>query len=120
LRKKGSLTAAFEASDPSGTGFVSRVEWADIMQRVTFIKIRWLSIINSVCPAQCLTPTMVDYRGFFRSFSIENKLQIKTSGRVVIDDVYGKRKQLETVFYFFDKDGDGVGSTVSFLFVFQY
>jgi hypothetical protein len=31
----------------------------------------------------------------------------------VLDDMYGMRKQLETVFYFFDTNGDGVSAPPS-------
>lgn len=29
---------------------------------------------------------------------------------LVMDDMYGQRRKLETVFYFFDSDGDGVSN----------
>jgi len=102
---------------------VTRVEWADIMQRVTMIKIRWLSIIETLAPASCLTPTNVDYRAFLAHFSLANNSAIDGEGSVVtgngrskdnrigcMDEMYGQRRKLETVFYFFDSNGDGVSA----------
>lgn len=119
LKRKPALLSAFEAADAQSAGVVSRVEWADIMQRVTQIKIRWLSIIQSIAPKDCLSPTSVAYRVFLDSFSVANKMEGAQSpgadaGAVdqqhigVMDDMYGQRRKLETVFYFFDLNGDGI------------
>jgi len=142
LKRKGALHSAFEAADTDSVGQVTRLEWADIMQRVTLIKIRWLSIIETLAPEQCLSPTHVDYRAFLGSFSLTNKLKsnsedsIEGEGTVVpgqgrprdgssetmpseaqmgcMDQMYGQRRKLETVFYFFDSNGDGVISLEEF------
>ena len=45
MRKKVGLKAAFEAADTDNTDIVSRIEWADIMQCVTNIKIRLLLLL---------------------------------------------------------------------------
>jgi serine/threonine-protein phosphatase with EF-hand domain len=128
LKRKGALLSAFEAVDTEAVGFVSRVEWADIMQRVTLIKIRWLSIIETLAPVECLTPSSVNYPLFLGSFSVARKLEgdgVLGEGAVVtgqtgnahkpteaqmgcMDEMYGQRRKLETVFYFFDSNGDGV------------
>jgi serine/threonine-protein phosphatase with EF-hand domain len=126
LKRKGALLSAFEALDTSATGTVTRVDWAETMQRVTLIKIRWLSIIETLAPAECLSPNNVDYRIFLGSFSLAKKLAedcVPNEGSVVagqqsrsptvaqmgcMDEMYGQRRKLETVFYFFDSNGDGV------------
>ncbi len=110
LRKKSALTSAFEACDPNNTGHVTRFEWAEIMLKITNIKIRWLSIISTVAPPACLTPMTVDYRAFLQSFTLESKYNLPhhPKAALAMDDMYGQRKQLETVFYFFDTNGDGV------------
>lgn len=127
MKKKTALLNAFEAADVNNLGVISRIEWAEIMQRVTMIKIRWLAIISSIAPAECLSPNSVAYRIFLKSFSLEYRKQISKPGgeaspRLVdgddtvigaMDDMYGQRKKLETVFYFFDSNGDGV-STILF------
>ncbi len=99
------------------------------MQRVTMIKIRWLFIIETLAPASCLTPTSVDYRTFLAHFSLANNASNGSfdanEGSVVpggrssangvsgarigcMDEMYGQRRKLETVFYFFDSNNDGV------------
>jgi diadenosine tetraphosphatase ApaH/serine/threonine PP2A family protein phosphatase len=65
LKKKPALTGAFEAADTNNNGVVSRTEWSAVMQKVTDIKIRWLGIINTIVPPECLTPSTVDYRYIF-------------------------------------------------------
>jgi serine/threonine-protein phosphatase with EF-hand domain len=134
LKKKSSLMSAFEAADPNNLGIVSRSEWAEIMQRITLVKIRWLSIINKIAPAECLSPTSVAYKMFMQHFSLARRIssmQDMFKGSAdsadgshaggggamspdspskvdVMDDMYGQRKKLESIFYFFDTNGDGV------------
>jgi len=98
------------------------------MQRVTMIKIRWLFIVETLAPASCLTPTSVDYRTFLAHFSLANNVSngsfdanegsVVAGGRSAsgvsgarigcMDEMYGQRRKLETVFYFFDSNNDGV------------
>lgn len=116
LKKKSALSTAFEAADVHNHGQISRVEWAEIMQRVTLMKIRWLGVINTIASDDCLTPTSVFYRQFLANFTLGSSptLQAMESkgmdAKSVLDDMYGMRKQLETVFYFFDTNGDGVSA----------
>lgn len=150
LKRRGPLNSAFEAADTGNTGSVTRVDWADIMQRVTMIKIRWLSIIETLAPAECLTPSHVDYRVFLQSFSLGGRLPgeepppaaaaagegeggdgegegfgsspplrsgiVRNEAQVgCMDEMYGQRRKLETVFYFFDSNGDGVSARGTYL-----
>jgi len=134
LKKKSALVSAFEAVDTTNCGTVTRLEWAEVMQRVTMIKILWLSIISILVPPESLTPSSVKYRDFIHAYTMDlTKLQRsdssnsvddgsgRESGRglvpgesVTLDDIYGQRKKLEQIFYFFDLNGDGVISSEEF------
>jgi serine/threonine-protein phosphatase with EF-hand domain len=121
LKNKSALVSAFEAVDTTNCGTVSRLEWAEVMQRVTLIKILWLSILPSMVPANCLVGNnVVNYRLFVDAYTNSTSETDKAVGggkpakegtNSVIDDFYGQRKKLETVFYFFDTNGDGVTIT---------
>lgn len=120
LKRKAALNSAFEAADEMNLGVVSRNEWAEIMQRVTQIKIRWLSIINAIAPPESLSASSVAYKVFLSKFSVANNaegtgVQLDNEMQVTaMDDMYGQRKKLETVFYFFDSNGDGMISREEF------
>jgi serine/threonine-protein phosphatase with EF-hand domain len=120
LKKKSALVSAFEAVDTTNCGTVSRLEWAEVMQRVTLIKILWLSILPSMVPANCLVGNnVVNYRLFVDAYTHNESTNKMTAAdhssghsldheNVVFDDIYGQRKKLEKMFYFFDLNGDGV------------
>jgi hypothetical protein len=138
LKRKSALNSAFEVMDTSNSGLVSRLEWADIMQRITMIKIRWLSIIDTIAVPTCLTvPNQVNYRIFLSSFTLSGLNPPGGPTTIIpglgdlppppggsdngsegpprseahmscMDEIYGQRRKLETVFYFFDSNGDGV------------
>lgn len=112
IRKKIGLKAAFEASDISNTGLVSRNDWADIMQRATNIKIRWLAIIASIAPSECLSPQYVNYKIFLASLTLVKSNDVANAD--AMDAMYAQRKKLETVFYFFDTNNDGAISREEF------
>ena len=123
LKKKNALVSAFEAVDTTNCGSVSRLEWAEVMQRVTLIKILWLSILPTIVPTNCLSPNAVHYRLFIDAYaktaapagrSLLRGQQAERPGEAVdlehavFDDIYGQRRKLEKMFYFFDTNGDGV------------
>jgi diadenosine tetraphosphatase ApaH/serine/threonine PP2A family protein phosphatase len=145
LKKKSSLLSAFEAIDTKNAGIVNRLEWSEVMSRVTMIHILWLSIITSIVPESCfLSSNAIDYRKFIaaycnhpidskqlhhRSKSIRRDAASSSSSSrngekketlvikegeesVIIDDIYGQRKKLEKIFYFFDLNGDGVSEII--------
>jgi hypothetical protein len=62
---------SFQAIDKENIGQVTRAEWADVMLRVTGIKILWLAIMKSLVPADALTPHCVDYIDFLAAFTQE-------------------------------------------------
>jgi hypothetical protein len=61
----------FQAIDKENVGLVTRAEWADVMLRVTGIKILWLAIMRSLVPTDALTPHTVDYIDFLAAFTQE-------------------------------------------------
>jgi diadenosine tetraphosphatase ApaH/serine/threonine PP2A family protein phosphatase/Ca2+-binding EF-hand superfamily protein len=139
LKKKSPLLSAFEAIDTMNHGIISRLEWSEVMSRVTMIHILWLSIITSIVPEACLVQSnAIDYRKFIaaycsnpidsRQLHQRSKSMRRDPSRsahddkkdaaspveesVIIDDIYGQRKKLEKIFYFFDLNGDGVSGIV--------
>jgi len=107
---------AFEVEDPQQTGVVSRSVWAEVMARVTTLKILWLSIITSIAPAECLANNTVAYGPFLKSFKLmpASAVEGEDTSNQLMDVMYAQRKKLETIFYFFDTDGDGVISREEF------
>ena len=110
-KKKVALTVAFETVDTENVGEVTRAQWADIMHRVTTIKIRWLGIITNIAPAGSLTSTTVNYRMFLAAYSVHRTDEAeagKANSSMALDSLYGQRKKLEAIFNYFDTNGDGV------------
>jgi serine/threonine-protein phosphatase with EF-hand domain len=115
VKKKVALTVGFETVDNDSTGEVTRAQWAEIMQRVTTIKIRWLGIIDNIVPSDALTPATVNYRTFLAFYTV-HKSGDAGAGKtnMALDCLYGQRKKLEAIFNFFDTNGDGVISREEF------
>ena len=120
VRKKNALRMSFQAIDKNNSGQVSKAEWADVMLRVTGIKIRWLAIMKSLVPSNALTPRSVDYIDFLAAFTAEIIANApadvagqtrENAGLTMMDAMYVQRKKLETVFYYFDTNGDGVSDS---------
>jgi serine/threonine-protein phosphatase with EF-hands len=106
LRKKSALLQAFEASDADCTGTLTKIVFAEIMQRVTELKILWLSTVQSLAPA-CIDGNSIHYRTFLDMFSVAGDATSNPSA-VSVDKLYGDlTKRLEAVFRYFDKNGDG-------------
>eukprot|EP00596_Hydrurales_sp_CCMP1899_P008345 CAMPEP_0119033936 /NCGR_PEP_ID=MMETSP1177-20130426/1001_1 /TAXON_ID=2985 /ORGANISM="Ochromonas sp, Strain CCMP1899" /LENGTH=680 /DNA_ID=CAMNT_0006991067 /DNA_START=153 /DNA_END=2195 /DNA_ORIENTATION=- len=111
-RKKNALRMSFQAIDKENMGLVTRGEWADVMMKVTGIKIRWLAIMKSLVPADALTLRTVDYIDFLASFTQEELAKPQdaptdSGGLAMMDAMYVQRKKLETVFFYFDTNNDG-------------
>jgi serine/threonine-protein phosphatase with EF-hand domain len=116
LKKKAALQAEFEALDINGSGVVSRSHWAEVMQRVTNIRIRWLALLPTLVSADCYTSIAVLYGKFLEQFSVSRGTGNATTSntKVDIDALYGQRRRLEVIFNFFDVNGDGVRSKQRF------
>jgi serine/threonine-protein phosphatase with EF-hand domain len=109
LKKKQPLTMAFEAEDTKQIGKVTKSQWADVMQRVTNMQIRWLGIINTVVSKDCQEGAHVNYRKFLAEYSVsrESSSGEQQDQNDILDSLYSQRKILETIFHYFDTNGDG-------------
>jgi serine/threonine-protein phosphatase with EF-hand domain len=118
LKKKPALMSAFEGADKNSDWKVTRIEWSDIMKTVTGIKILWLSIIDSIAPVECLSPSSVDYKKFLNHYSLygtaSGRLAPSDHQKVLMDQMYGQRRKLESIFKFFDQDDNGSISHAEF------
>ena len=72
LRKKNALRMAFQALDHENLQVVGRSEWANVMSRVTGVKIRWLAMLKSLCHPEALTSKTVNYMEFLSQYTTEN------------------------------------------------
>lgn len=112
LRKRKALLQAFESADTESTGKISKSTWAEIMPKVTKLKILWLPTLKAIAP-NCVHGNSVDYKDFLNSFGTKSDSDEKESV-ISVDEMYGQRKQLEAIFHFFDKDGSGAISREEF------
>jgi len=134
LRKKRALTLAFRNADVDNTEIVTRNEWAKIMREVTGLKILWLNTISLLVPVHALLEKGVLYMNFINSLAPskhrENQKAIykhtshsshgtgkkkdasgddPSSSSQIMDLLYGnKKRMLETIFYYFDANSDGM------------
>ena len=68
ISKHDELRDAFVAADVEHTGKVSRLKWADIMQKVTQLKIRWLTMVPFIIPEFRRSDGAIDYAGFLEDY----------------------------------------------------
>eukprot|EP01041_Mallomonas_annulata_P006008 gene6008-12113_t len=113
LLKRPALLLAFEAADLTRSGFVSRKVWADVMQKVTRVKLNWYMMLNVVVPPNCVSENGVEYLNFLGSFPTTMEASVGNSVDLV-DVLYSQHQTLESVFYFFDTEGTGVITKQSF------
>ena len=109
LRKGRPLQQAFETCDVTCSKTVTMSQWSEIMQRVTNLKILWLTILKELSP-ECINGNLVHYALFLKSL----KKTVEDSNSITVDSLYGQRQKLETIFHFFDKNGDGTISREEF------
>lgn len=102
LRKSKALQQAFETADVTCSKVVTKIKWSEIMQRVTGLKILWLAIIKELSP-ECVNGNLINYSIFLKSL----KKSVEENSAITVDSLYGQRQKLETIFHFFDKNGDG-------------
>eukprot|EP00603_Paraphysomonas_imperforata_P002873 CAMPEP_0114426234 /NCGR_PEP_ID=MMETSP0103-20121206/7681_1 /TAXON_ID=37642 ORGANISM="Paraphysomonas imperforata, Strain PA2" /NCGR_SAMPLE_ID=MMETSP0103 /ASSEMBLY_ACC=CAM_ASM_000201 /LENGTH=849 /DNA_ID=CAMNT_0001595165 /DNA_START=186 /DNA_END=2735 /DNA_ORIENTATION=- len=109
LRKGKALQQAFETVDVSCSKTVTMSQWSEIMQRVTNLKILWLTILKELSP-ECINGNHIHYALFLKSL----KKTVEDTNSITVDSLYGQRQKLETIFHFFDKNGDGTISREEF------
>jgi len=111
LKRRTTLQSEFEHADITNSGMVTIDTWADIMLKVTQIKVQWSVLVASVATKDCLsTKGYVKYKIFLASFHAVAEEDAKKLGgdkMEMFDSLYGQRKQLEAVFKYFDVNGDG-------------
>ena len=117
IRRKKALIQAFQTADYDCSGRVTKMVWAEIMQRVTLLKILWLGTIQNLSP-QAVFGNYIDYNIFLNSFSMHHNQGTGRddvdSNTLSMDSMYGQRTKLEAVFHFFDNNGDGAISREEF------
>lgn len=79
--KRGALLLAFKALDEAANGSVTRIQWAEVMLRVTKIVIRWLSLIDLIVPKDCITSKSVNYKNFVASLVAQPAAPVRTVTR---------------------------------------
>ena len=137
LRKKRALTLAFRNADVGNTEILSKNEWARIMREVTGLKILWLNMITQLVPVHALVEQGVLYMNFINSLAPSSNRRNEraiykhithsshgngkkgghgadgegepSSSSQIMDLLYGnKKRMLETIFYYFDANSDGM------------
>jgi Ca2+-binding EF-hand superfamily protein len=111
LKKKKALLHAFEAADGEASNRVTKLQFADIMVKVTKLNILWLPTIKALSP-DSIDGNWIDYVKFLNSCSPHTANG--SEAILSMDDMYGQRARLEAVFKFFDKDGNGTISREEF------
>lgn len=131
LAHKNQLATEFRIADSAGTGRVSKVVWAEIMQRVLKVHIMWMSMIPILVLDKCLSVDSVTgqanilYADFLQSFlpsmAIESTDEEQgghddssSLDATVIEALYANHRKLEMVFRFFDKTNSGTISRENF------
>jgi serine/threonine-protein phosphatase with EF-hands len=125
IRRKNALLQAFELLDHENIGKINKLAWAEIMQRVTCLKILWLRTISNICP-HAIVGNSIDYHLFLNHFTSmasslrngnghDNDNPYEQHGNMLsMDSMYGQRSKLEAVFRYFDQNGDGMISRSEF------
>ena len=114
VRHRAALLSTFQSTDSSSSGYISRLEWAQVMQRVVGLEIRWLAIIDGIMPSSALSgPNKVDYQLFISSLTkvgLRTDRAASSEGTAVslVERLYLNRKHMEKVFKLIDRNGDGL------------
>ncbi len=128
---KDVLAAALVMKDTMKDGTVSSADWAQVLEDVTKLHIRWISMIPVLVPADSVTERgRVSYNDFLMSIgkkldaglapreeASDDGMSINSTdeGNAMIDALYSQHKHLETVYRFFDVDNTGFISRDHFL-----
>lgn len=128
---KDALLAALIVKDKMKDGTVSSEDWAQVLEDVTKLHIRWISMIPVLVPADSVNERgRVSYNDFLlnigkkldaglapRDEVSDDGMSVASTdeGNAMIDALYSQHKHLETVYRFFDVDNTGFISRDHFL-----
>eukprot|EP00903_Cladosiphon_okamuranus_P008563 g8217.t1 len=110
LRKKRALTAAFTQVDKEGNGYVTNDKWCKVMDNVTGLQISWAAILNIIVDEEDREEGKINWRAFMSKFHVKLSARAKEGAGnnvAMFDAMYADREKLETIFRFFDTDGNG-------------
>jgi serine/threonine-protein phosphatase with EF-hand domain len=105
-RKRRALKLLFESKDIASSGLVGLVDWAAHMTDITGLKILWIPLMRTVVPPECIEGGFIRYEPFLESLEIIEGSD-SFSSEADVSSLYGPVEQLELIFKFFDKNGDG-------------
>lgn len=109
LRKKRPLMAAFAQVDKDRTGYISKDKWCKVMDNVTGLAISWVAMVDVLVDKDDMVGDSINWGAFMSKFHVKLSARAKNVGNNVgiFDAMYADREKLETIFRFFDTDGNG-------------
>lgn len=110
LRKKRPLIAAFTQVDKEGTGYITKDRWCKVMENVTGLKVSWMAMADIIVDPQDMVGDKIKWSAFMSKFHVKlsNRAKnMKGASEAMFDAMYADREKLETIFRFFDTDGNG-------------
>ncbi|CAM9342406.1 unnamed protein product, partial [Hapterophycus canaliculatus] len=110
LRKKRALIAAFTQVDKEGKGYVTKDKWCQVMDNVTGLQISWAAIFGIIVDEEDRDGDNINWSGFMSKFHVKLSARAKKdvgNNVAMFDAMYADREKLETIFRFFDTDGNG-------------
>jgi len=109
FKKKAGLETEFQKYDTRGQGLVTNTEWTIVMSAVTGLQVQWSSLIPSLVPPDAIVDgSHINFRTFLDKFNAQlERVEKEGNAGGMVDALYANRKQLQVIFQFFDKNGDG-------------
>lgn len=104
---RDSLTAAFQARDPTSTGVLSLALWAEALTEVLGLTLPWMSLKDKFGDCLVAGGKQINTEKFLSSFTASFQANAGGGGAMVSDHLYKNRQQLETVFRLMDEDSSG-------------
>ena len=120
FKKRAILERAFEAVDVESEGIIAHSVWSAVMQAVTKLKIRWVSMVPLLVPKEALTyDERIDYYKYLQAVADGTSGQTTLAGisleeDTMVDAIYKQHKKLSAVFQFFDPYDSGFISREQF------